>query len=83
MHKISNLGPEEPASLAFPYEIGCGLGGGEWPMYDVMIEASQLANPGMQVTIVRWYKVAKAQSSAAVEVAAHRGLPPQGVGPWF
>ena len=54
LDSISNLGGEKPASLAFPFEIGCGLAGGKWPEYEAMIEAFADANPDIQVTIARW-----------------------------
>jgi hypothetical protein len=42
--------------LAFPFGIGCGLAGGYWPRYRVMLEnfAKRLAVYGVRVYIVRF-----------------------------
>ena len=42
------------ASIAFPYEIGCGLAGGDWRVYERMIVEFADANPHTRVTIARW-----------------------------
>lgn len=39
-------------SIAFPFQIGCGLGGGEWSRYEKMISAFAEANPRFKVYIV-------------------------------
>jgi hypothetical protein len=46
--------PQRPTSLAFPYEIGCGLAGGEWARFDAMISAFAASNPDIRVIIARW-----------------------------
>ena len=41
-------------SVAFPYEIGCGLAGGKWPAYERMIADFARGNPDVEVTIAKW-----------------------------
>ena len=53
---ISKLGKAKPKNLAFPEEIGCGYGGGNWPKYHAMIKEFAEANPDVEVTIVSWGK---------------------------
>lgn len=50
---IGALHPPLP-SIAFPYEIGCGLAGGSWPRYLAMLETFAEKNPNTQVLVVRW-----------------------------
>ena len=38
-------------SVGFPSRIGCGLAGGEWTSYKIMIEDFAKTNPEMQVTV--------------------------------
>jgi hypothetical protein len=45
-------------SLAFPCEIGCGLAGGDWVVYQRMIEDFTRNRPTLTVTIVRFGGVA-------------------------
>ena len=40
-------------SVAFPYGMGCGLGGGDWRIVRAMIE-SVFENTGIEVTIVKY-----------------------------
>ena len=46
-------GGARPRSLAFPEQIGCGLGGGDWPRYEAMIEAFAARHSDVAVAIVR------------------------------
>lgn len=39
--------------IAFPYCIGCGIGGGDWSMYAYMIDMFASRNPGITIYIVR------------------------------
>ena len=41
-----------PSPLAFPKNIGCGLGGGHWPNYETMIMQFAIAHPECEVMIV-------------------------------
>jgi hypothetical protein len=52
LHAIMAL-DRKPASIAFPYEIGCGLAGGNWPRYDAMLVAFAQRS-GIHVFICRW-----------------------------
>ena len=54
LDKITDLGEDKPASIAFPHKIGCGLAGGNWQKYDAMIQTFANRNPEIQVTIARW-----------------------------
>jgi uracil-DNA glycosylase len=45
--KIKNL-----RSIAFPYNIGCGLAGGDWNKYEDMLEQFAFSNPQVSVYIV-------------------------------
>ena len=40
-------------TVAFPYQIGCGLAGGKWESYELMIEAFAETMPEKKVVIVR------------------------------
>lgn len=40
-----------PKSLAFPYKIGCGLGGGDWPTYRKMLEDFAQQMPDTKITL--------------------------------
>jgi hypothetical protein len=40
-------------SVGFPWEIGCGMAGGQWPRYRAMIDRFADANPCAKVTIYR------------------------------
>jgi hypothetical protein len=42
-----------PASVAFPYRIGCGLAGGNWTVYRGMLEEFAAANPAIRVVVYR------------------------------
>jgi hypothetical protein len=50
---ISRLEPRI-RSIAFPYEIGCSLAGGDWARYEAMISEFARQNPGIEVTVVKW-----------------------------
>ena len=41
-----------PSPIAFPKNIGCGLGGGHWPNYETMILQFAIAHPECEVMIV-------------------------------
>jgi hypothetical protein len=49
--QLSSLQPR-PASVAFPYLIGCGLGGGSWASYRSMIAAFARDNPSISVLVI-------------------------------
>jgi hypothetical protein len=40
-------------SIAFPYNIGCGLAGGHWPSYEKMIYDFADNNPHLQIYICK------------------------------
>lgn len=40
-------------TIAFPYQIGCGLAGGDWSHYSSMIAAFAEAHPAWSIYIVR------------------------------
>jgi hypothetical protein len=52
LEQLARLHPR-PASVAFPYLIGCGLGGGSWDAYQSMITAFARENPSISVLIIR------------------------------
>jgi O-acetyl-ADP-ribose deacetylase (regulator of RNase III) len=41
----------EKSSLAFPWKIGCGLAGGNWCVYQKILETWCSRNPGFRVTL--------------------------------
>lgn len=41
----------EPKSVGFPYKIGCGLAGGNWLIYEKMIQDWSKRNPEIDVVI--------------------------------
>jgi O-acetyl-ADP-ribose deacetylase (regulator of RNase III) len=43
----------KPASVAFPYKIGCGLAGGSWHIYEDIIKKWSDKNPSIQVTLYK------------------------------
>jgi O-acetyl-ADP-ribose deacetylase (regulator of RNase III) len=43
----------KPKSIAFPYKIGCGLAGGDWPTYEAVLQAWSTANPDIDVTLYK------------------------------
>ena len=47
-------------SIAFPWQIGCGLAGGEWKVYEGMIKEFAESYPDVSVVI---YKLPGAESS--------------------
>ena len=47
------------ASIAFPENIGCGIGGGDWPRYQAMIRNFAEAMPNCAVFIVRCERLNK------------------------
>ena len=55
LEKISQLPADsKPCSIAFPHEIGCGLAGGAWVKYDIMLKEWAAANPEIEVLVCRW-----------------------------
>ena len=46
-----NIQPENGISLAFPYRIGCNLGGGIWRDYLTIIRRFAVRNPSWRITI--------------------------------
>ena len=40
-------------SVAFPFRVGCGLAGGDWPAYRALLEAFARAHPGVDVVLRR------------------------------
>jgi len=47
-------------SIAFPWQIGCGLAGGEWKVYEGMIKEFAESHPDVKVVI---YQLPVAESS--------------------
>lgn len=41
------------SSIAFPYKIGCGLAGGDWKMYEVMMKNFATRNPTVKVVMYK------------------------------
>jgi O-acetyl-ADP-ribose deacetylase (regulator of RNase III) len=50
LEKIEDL---QPSSIAFPYQIGCGLAGGNWMVYNKVISDWAKRNPNISVTIYK------------------------------
>lgn len=50
LHKIANI--KGLKSIAFPYNIGCGLAGGDWGMYLSMLKNFACRNSEVSVTII-------------------------------
>tara|TARA_B110000261_G_C13056961_1_gene346560 strand:- start:822 stop:1367 length:546 start_codon:yes stop_codon:yes gene_type:complete len=50
---IPNINPTPPKSIAFPYEIGCCLAGGNWVLYEAML-VEFAERMGIQVYICKW-----------------------------
>jgi hypothetical protein len=53
LDEIAKISPR-PSSLAFPYEIGCGLAGGRWEHYERMLLEFAERYPDIEVFICRW-----------------------------
>ena len=51
---LDAIGKLNLKSVAFPYEIGCGLAGGKWACYDNMLQKFACENPETEVFICRW-----------------------------
>lgn len=49
MDLLTQIPPD--ASLAIPYKIGCGLAGGNWDLYERLINKIAVANPTLTITI--------------------------------
>lgn len=49
---ISHSLGSEPKTLAFPFQIGCGLAGGDWKVYQQMLEEFAAKNPQFKVVII-------------------------------
>lgn len=52
LDEVSRTSPL-PKSIAFPVNIGCGLGGGRWENYERMIRAFAAKHPAVSVLIVK------------------------------
>jgi len=52
LQKISELLPQN-SNIAFPYNIGCGLAGGNWDNYYKMINLFANNNPTCNVVIIK------------------------------
>ena len=52
LDEIEELGSQMPASIAFPFKIGCNLAGGIWKHYEAMINDFAASNPDVKVAIV-------------------------------
>lgn len=50
LHQIGQL---KPASVAFPYKIGCGLAGGDWEHYLTMLREISIEYPETQWVVYR------------------------------
>ena len=53
MDKIELMTEQQPSSIAFPENIGCGRGGGDWETYRTMIERFARKNIHIRVAIVQ------------------------------
>ena len=51
---LDAIGKLNLKSVAFPYDIGCGLAGGKWARYDDMLQKFACENPETEVFICRW-----------------------------
>lgn len=49
---ISTKLGKEPKTIAFPFKIGCGLAGGDWKVYEKMLQDFAARNPQHKVVIV-------------------------------
>ena len=52
-HGLTQIGVLKPKSLAFPYNIGCGLAGGIWSEYEAMLTQFAHDHPGIQVVLYK------------------------------
>ena len=43
--------PGRPRSIAFPYQVGCGMAGGSWPAYEAMLLAFACEHPEVDVVV--------------------------------
>ena len=50
---LGAIAEKKPQSVAFPYRIGCGLAGGEWIVYEAMLEAWATRHPDITVVLYR------------------------------
>jgi len=51
LYQISQI--DGISEIAFPYKIGCGMGGGDWSVYRQMIKTFSDENPNIQVFIIK------------------------------
>jgi O-acetyl-ADP-ribose deacetylase (regulator of RNase III) len=51
LNKISKI--DGLKSISFPFNIGCGLAGGNWKVYKKMLEEFALKLPGVQVNLYK------------------------------
>mmetsp|Transcript_47599 Transcript_47599/g.108488 ORF Transcript_47599/g.108488 Transcript_47599/m.108488 type:complete len:260 (-) Transcript_47599:302-1081(-) len=51
LRAISKL--DDLSSIAFPYSVGCGLAGGDWPQYQRMLQTFATGLPDVQVVVYR------------------------------
>ena len=52
LDELEELGSQMPATIAFPFKIGCNLAGGNWEHYEAMIISFAASNPDVKVAIV-------------------------------
>lgn len=48
---LSKIAEMAPKSVAMPFNIGCGLAGGDWKIYSKMLEEFAKANPGIELVL--------------------------------
>lgn len=48
---LDEIAKLKPTSLAFPYMIGCGLAGGDWPTYRKMLEEFAAKMPETKIVL--------------------------------
>ena len=77
------LMPQNEISLAFPAEIGCGFGGGDWPTYEHAIrefadEASEVTGKFIRVHICRKPVETAPEHTGLRPVASGKGGEPTG-----
>lgn len=50
---LTELSKLNPTSVAFPYKIGCGLAGGDWSVYEKILQEWSSENPSILIKIYK------------------------------
>ena len=68
LQQISNMGENKPRTIAFPFQIGCNLGGGNWSKYATMIDEFAACNQDTTVYMIKLLDNNNADEEAMLEM---------------